>query len=686
MNLARCAILKWIVSIMLLGWSLSSWALLVAWQPGAGYTELQTITSNEPPIEGRSISEASYHLMHYPIDDMDEKLVQLAHLRHHPDVVFAELNTRLLVPASVHSARLSATPAGLPYFWPWMGLDLVQQWPCDAITLAIIDSGVDIDHPDLLSEHFLPSLRTDQQPVIPADAIGHGTHIAGLIAGRPNTQQGTLGLCSSARLWSIGVLSPFGGNLADAITAIDQARLGQAQIINASWGTTRFSQALFDALQRAEQAGMLIVAAAGNDRQALHHRPYYPAQWSGHIASLISVANADQPQRLYAGPSGSNFSRYYVDLAAPGTSIRSTWLNQDYRAQTGTSMSAPFVSAAAAALWHDQPDLSATAVKAAVLNSVRYTPALVDDVRYPGLLQIDRLLLGPVEQVIRPAWFSYQWLSEGERLLIRGHALDQVVRAEWHENAEQKLLPFVEVQQGLELRLPTEWQTGVLHLYDLSGPLMPLELQRAEHHIPHSWCEAGRCRLPWQRHQIEIERLGGRGHWTAHLEKDGASLALRGEDLRGDWQFILDTQQHWRWSALEIWDPHVQRWQRLESRHGLDQPHPGLLRWALADASPWLQTGNTWQTLHLRPVLSPGLSGGEGCYIATLVYGDAEAEQVQQLRAFRDQQLMHSATGRWLVHQYYRWSPWLVETLAPYPRLQSIVRFLLDLLVDWLRR
>jgi subtilisin family serine protease len=160
------------------------------------------------------------------------------------------------------------------------------------------------------------------------------------------------------------------GTTADAIKAInyaiDRKKHGvNIRVINASWGSTANSKALEDAIRAAGDAGILFVAAAGNDGSDNDRRPHYPSNYD--LPNVISVAALDRNDQL---ASFSNWGVKTVHVAAPGKDILSTWLGDAYRDASGTSMAAPQISGVAALILAKEPNLSVEKLKERILKSV----------------------------------------------------------------------------------------------------------------------------------------------------------------------------------------------------------------------------------------------------------------------------------------------------------------------------
>jgi subtilisin family serine protease len=201
------------------------------------------------------------------------------------------------------------------------------------------------------------------------------------------------------------------GNTADAANAIDFAVDHGARVINASWGGPSFSHALYSAIRRASEHGVLVVAAAGNDGGNADSTPDYPAAFD--LPNVISVAATDRSDRLL---DFSNYGAQSVDLAAPGDDVYSTVPAvsdpSGYAAFSGTSMAAPFVAGAAALYLSKFPQATADQVRAALLVTVDRLPTLAGRTVTGGRLNLANTLgatapsTGPQRDTTPPSTFA----------------------------------------------------------------------------------------------------------------------------------------------------------------------------------------------------------------------------------------------------------------------------------------
>ena len=291
---------------------------------------------------------------------------------------------------------------------------------CSGVIIGVIDEGIYFNHEDL-------SANIWTNPYDPVDGVDndgngyvddvrgwdfdgnssnvnsgganddHGTHVAGTIAGVGGNGKGVAGVCwSGVKMISARFLGRRGGTTANAIKAVDyfndlKARHGLNIVAtNNSWGGGGFSQGLQDAIGRANTAGILFVAAAGNSAYDNDTTASYPSNYPN--ANVIAVASITSTGAL---SSFSQWGKTTVDLGAPGSAIFSTvpksvkgGLVSSYASYSGTSMATPHVTGAAALYASARPGASAADIKAAILGSATPTPSLTDKVVTNGRLNV----------------------------------------------------------------------------------------------------------------------------------------------------------------------------------------------------------------------------------------------------------------------------------------------------------
>ncbi|MCK6462565.1 MAG: S8 family peptidase [Candidatus Pacebacteria bacterium] len=226
---------------------------------------------------------------------------------------------------------------------PW-GVGRIQAdlvWPsgntADPIKVAVIDTGISAAHPDLAG-----NIKGGYNAIDPSrsynDDNGHGSHVAGIIAAVDNSI-GVIGAAPASDLYAVKVLNKRGsGFVSDVIEGIQWAVANDMDVINMSLGSNYDIAALRDAIIAAYNSGIVVVAAAGNDGEAVDYPGAYP--------EVLAVGATDYGNNIASfssrGPE--------VDLVAPGVSIFSTYKGSWYATMSGTSMAAPHVAGVAALL------------------------------------------------------------------------------------------------------------------------------------------------------------------------------------------------------------------------------------------------------------------------------------------------------------------------------------------------
>lgn len=303
------------------------------------------------------------------------------------------------------------------------GIDAVHAWSLTtgstANLIAVIDTGLDLNHPEMQGNLWanpgeIPGNGTDddQNGYIddvngwdfynkdnnPNDGHGHGTHVAGTIAARGNNGTGVAGVCWRAKILPVKFLSDSGsGYTSDAISAVNYASRMGARLTNNSWGGGGYSQALFDAIQAAGQAGSLFVAAGGNSNSDNDARPHYPSSYN--LDAIVAVAATDSNDTLAYF---SNYGATGVDLAAPGMNILSLRPGGQFASLSGTSMATPHVTGAAALLLTQNPMLTNGQLKQLLLFGGDSLATLGNRVASQSRLNVYRALKATLPQWLRP--------------------------------------------------------------------------------------------------------------------------------------------------------------------------------------------------------------------------------------------------------------------------------------------
>ena len=263
----------------------------------------------------------------------------------------------------------------------------------EKVIIAVIDTGVDYNHPDLAKNMWInlgeipgDGLDNDGNGYVddvygydfynndgdPMDDHNHGSHCAGTIGGVGNNGKGVVGVNWNVSIMSVKFLSKYGsGSTTGAIASIGYAMDNGADIMSNSWGSTYYSLSLKNAIIAADDAGILFVAAAGNSGSNNDVNPHYPSSYD--VSNVVAVAATDHnDNKAYFSCYGPNS----VDLGAPGVSIYSTFKNGGYGYYSGTSMATPHVAGVAGLIKAQYPDFGSDEIKARLMSGVDVIPSM----------------------------------------------------------------------------------------------------------------------------------------------------------------------------------------------------------------------------------------------------------------------------------------------------------------------
>lgn len=383
----------------------------------------------------------------------------------------------------INTGQKSTGDAGTVSGLPGFDINAQRAWAIETgsrdVKIAVIDTGVDYRITDLAPNMWTNQAELNGEEGVdddgngcvddihgcdfanndgdPLDDHGHGSHVSGTIAGAANNGTDIVGVAWNATIIGVKFLTRSGGGtLENAIKSIDYATANQVHIMSNSWGGGGRSQALLESIERARDAGILFVAAAGNSGVDMDSRPQYPAGYE--VDNIISVAAVDAAGQL---ASFSNYGRS-VHVAAPGVNILST-TPDGLRSWSGTSMACPHVSGVAALLYTQDLTQSYSAVKERILASARPTASIRGKVG-TGMLDAYYALSGetpPADPNDPTAWERVAFNMESEHPYPDNH------QAEWE----------VEVPGASKLaihftKFDTEGNFDYLAFYDRDGKLL----------------------------------------------------------------------------------------------------------------------------------------------------------------------------------------------------------------------
>jgi subtilisin len=255
------------------------------------------------------------------------------------DDALAYATVRAVAPPATQNTPWGITRVSAPTIW-----DSNNDGLADAganigtgVKVGVIDTGIQLNHPDLQA-NIKGGFNAINAKVSYTDDNGHGTHVAGTIAGIANTV-GVVGVAPGASLYAVKVLNKGGtGNISDIIEGIQWCMSNGIQVINMSLGSSSDVQSLHDACIAANNAGIVVVCAAGNSGPK-DNSVNYP----GAYAECVAVSATDSNNVIASWSSRGA----QVDLAAPGMNIYSTYMGSTYSTLSGTSMATPHVTGVA---------------------------------------------------------------------------------------------------------------------------------------------------------------------------------------------------------------------------------------------------------------------------------------------------------------------------------------------------
>ena len=326
----------------------------------------------------------NFSMQHYSgIEDGQSTEEIIEQIESHPDIEYIEPNYIISKTSTdtVNSQSLYNNPD--PIFAE-AARNAISSIDNEMIKIAVIDTGTDVTHSDLQNvicnntdevandghdndgNGFHDDVHgwnfTENNEDL-SDCDGHGTHVAGIV------KQTAIGDATESSAFCIMPLKFLGcdgvGSTSSAINAIDYAIDNGAKVLNNSWGNDAYSNALLEAVTRSYNAGVVFVAAAGNNAANNDTTPFYPASYS--IPHVISVA-ATTFNDIFAS-TFSNYGLTSVHIGAPGVNVHSAYPNNQTARLSGTSMATPYVSGVTALTLYAQPNLNGYEVKQILLDS-----------------------------------------------------------------------------------------------------------------------------------------------------------------------------------------------------------------------------------------------------------------------------------------------------------------------------
>lgn len=552
-------------------------------------------------------------------------------------------------------------------------IDAPEAWDIStgsgSIVIALVDSGIDYNHPELAGNVWENSdeiggngidddgngyvddfrgwdfVDNDNDPI---DPVGHGTHLAGIVAAVGNNSSGITGVLWTAKIMPLKFFdAKFWGTVSDVVSAIQYANANGAHVINLSFGSTNYSHAEKQAI---DASSAVVVCAAGNNAGNNDMTPQYPASYSS--ANIIAVAASDQHDNL---ASFSNFGPSSVDVAAPGINIYST---------TPTRQS----------VWRetfDDNDISDW-----ITGGTNNDWATTDTFSFNGGYSLSESPAG-IYQSDTDSWAIAPVLDlssyHGVKLVFRIMGISEID------------IDFLQVQISTDL---TNWADQYVEIDDtvysrISGPYSG------------SWrtvtVDLGAydgSNTVYLRFLFSTDNSGEYdGFYIDDVTVTAASTAYSGTDYRYYNGTSMATSFVAGVAAL------------IKSRYPSANSAEIIAHIKnTVDVKPLLEGKvasngrvNAAKSLQSAPPpvaegISAGGGGGGGCFVATAAFGSKMNPQVKILRTFRDHFLLNNPPGRVFVGLYYKHSPPVAAFIRKHESMKAFARIILLPLagVSWL--
>ena len=283
-------------------------------------------------------------------------------LRVHPRVRYVEMDAVAYILGKPSRPPKPPTQDTETVPWGIVKVEAPKVWSTygdtgEAIRVAVIDTGIDTDHPDLagnIKGGVCYKLGLGYPYGSYDDDNGHGTHCAGIVAAIDNTI-GVVGVAPKVYLYAVKVLNAQGqGYYSDVIAGIEWCITNGMQVGSMSFGGPDYSQALYDVCVQAYCAGIVLVAAAGNTGGAV----IYPAKLSyGHTVIAVGATCRNDSVASWSSREWASTDRPYVTVVAPGVEVYSTYKGGTYLTASGTSMACPHVTGTVALMLKKDPSL-----------------------------------------------------------------------------------------------------------------------------------------------------------------------------------------------------------------------------------------------------------------------------------------------------------------------------------------
>ena len=369
--------------------------ILVKFKPSVSFNQIEAILASYKTKEIKRIRGINVYQLKIPAEYTVEEMVRA--FKENPDVEFAEPNYIAHITITpnddffeyqyaLHNKGQEIGPSG-PSGKAGADINAPEAWEEERgkgeVIIAIIDTGVDLNHPDLKNKIYSSGYDFANNDPIAQDDHGHGTHCAGIASADTNNKEGIAGVAWNCKLLPVKVMDKEGyGKYSWISEGIIWASDHNADVINLSLGGEFPSETLKAALEYAYNKGVVIVAAAGNDGGAV----LYPAAYDEYCLAVAATDYNDQRVTFLTYSWESNFGPE-IDVAAPGVRILSTYPVSltppgylPYAWGSGTSMATPHVAGLAALIKSLKPWLTVKQI----MDVIRYSCDDINSGTYPG--------------------------------------------------------------------------------------------------------------------------------------------------------------------------------------------------------------------------------------------------------------------------------------------------------------
>ena len=392
--------------------------LLVLWKDAESRpsSDVDVLAAKVKEIGAETIhtfrSEGAMHIRFANKMNKLELLATAKQLAARDDVAYVEANNIIHLMNTPNDPRLSS-------LWGFRNMSVEKAWVhatgAPDIVVGVIDTGVDYNHPDIAPNYWnnpgetgldaegrdkrTNKIDDDKNGYVddwrgwdfaskdndPMDTHSHGTHCAGTIGARGDNGIGVVGVNWDVGIVGLQFMSGASGTTAAAIEAIEYATMMGISVTNNSWGGGGRSETLIAAVRKANDAGHVFVAAAGNDSRNNDSTPTWPANIaSDNVITVAATGSSDQIASF------SNWGRRTVHVAAPGVSIISTTPRNSYGPMSGTSMAAPHVAGAVAMIRSQFPEMTPKEIRDLLISTSDAVPALASRSQSGGRVNLER--------------------------------------------------------------------------------------------------------------------------------------------------------------------------------------------------------------------------------------------------------------------------------------------------------